>query len=550
MGLTDLTSRLLIEFKGDTSDLKGKLRELTAEEKKLAQAQLEHAEKRNKGLDQWGDKLAKSALILDGVEKVSNLLGDSIGKTAKSMLTAAANGATLGATFAGPVGAAIGGAIGALGSFIARADEQSAASLRAAEAAKKHAAALELVRQGETSSRDRRRQAREELQLAEANWGKASLIVDEQTKKYGHASDGALADLQRTRRAFEDARDEETALNKTAGDIWLEEKKRLVARARAIEDVNAAVQKTYLSEEEGRIRIDKLNGVTREATKVTDESARATEKHTARTSELAQATARLAAERAKLASRVAKELTDDLVKRLEAEQSTPRSVVDSMNEGSFSGIINPDKLSAQLDFRKAYADSEAAGKKKGPTLLERLGLNSPDEMDLALTAVQGFTSGLTTALQALGEGTLSAGDAFKKGLGIMVHAIGDKLAAMAAAEAVEGAAMLVTLNPAGALHLAAAGLLGAGAVAAYAASSKLGGGGGSAPATNAHASAGASGHYAGSTTTYLLGTNAGGGQTINQYIGSTDDDSPRMRQRRAQRFVALGSEHTSVGGSF
>lgn len=188
-----------------------------------------------------------------------------------------------------------------------------------------------------------------------------------------------------------------------------------------------------------------------------------------------------------------------------------------------------------------------------PTFLERLGLDKPSEISAATTAIQGLAAGMQSAFQMIGEGSLSVGDALKKGLGIAVHALGDKLAAFAAAEAVEGAAMLLTLNPAGALHLGAAGLYGAGAVAAYAAASRLsGGGGGAAPSVSTSGATAAAAGYAGSSTSYYLGagTPQPGGQTVNQYIGYVDEDSPRLRQRRAERMVNLGTQRTSVGGSF
>jgi hypothetical protein len=53
----DFTSKVLTLFKADTSDLKAGLRDLQGEEKKLAQAQLDAANQRNKGYDDWVKKL-------------------------------------------------------------------------------------------------------------------------------------------------------------------------------------------------------------------------------------------------------------------------------------------------------------------------------------------------------------------------------------------------------------------------------------------------------------------------------------------------------------
>lgn len=248
--------------------------------------------------------------------------------------------------------------------------------------------------------------------------------------------------------------------------------------------------------------------------------------------------ARWRAELAALSSRNAKDVTDDLVKDLEAQYADgPSKITDKQLQMQMG--INLDKvLSAPSDREE-----------KGPSLLARLGIDDPSKIDAATTAIQGLAAGMQSAFQLIGEGSMSAGEAVKKGLGIAVRAIGDKLAAYAAAEAVEGAAMLLTLNPAGALHLGAAGLYGAGAIAAYAAASKLSGGsGGASPSVpGARGSRGATGGAA----TAGAGT-GGGGRTTNYIIVGNDpanDDSYRMRQRKAEKYVAFAEGRTSAGFS-
>jgi hypothetical protein len=69
--------------------------------------------------------------------------------------------------------------------------------------------------------------------------------------------------------------------------------------------------------------------------------------------------------------------------------------------------------------------------------------------------------------------------------------------------------MLLTLNPAGGLHLGAAALYGAGAIAAYAAAAKLGGGSGSVSTSASGSSAGAAPGPATSGTRDQRGLGAG-----------------------------------------
>lgn len=51
MAITDVVAKAIVEFKGDTSDLKAKLRDLQGEEKRLGQAQLGRIEESNKSLE-------------------------------------------------------------------------------------------------------------------------------------------------------------------------------------------------------------------------------------------------------------------------------------------------------------------------------------------------------------------------------------------------------------------------------------------------------------------------------------------------------------------
>jgi hypothetical protein len=190
---------------------------------------------------------------------------------------------------------------------------------------------------------------------------------------------------------------------------------------------------------------------------------------------------------------------------------------------------------------------------KVPNLLEQLGINDPSAMDAAIAAVQGFSSGYTQALQAIGSGTLTAGEAFKKGLGIMVGALGDKLAAFSAAEFVTAGAHAITLDFAGAaMHAGAGALYGAGAIAAYAASAKLGGKGGSAPA-GAGATSGAGAGASGGRASSGGGAGAGGGTTRQPVtnifvVGSQYDHlSTRERRQEAEKTVKLAG--LSAGGT-
>lgn len=68
MGLGDIVSRILLEVKADTSDAKAKLRDLSGEEKKLAEQRVAGMEAGNKSIDKYVKNLAQVGIAL-GVAK-------------------------------------------------------------------------------------------------------------------------------------------------------------------------------------------------------------------------------------------------------------------------------------------------------------------------------------------------------------------------------------------------------------------------------------------------------------------------------------------------
>lgn len=204
----------------------------------------------------------------------------------------------------------------------------------------------------------------------------------------------------------------------------------------------------------------------------------------------------------------------------------------------------PDKMMSQWGVDMA-AQIDAIGKAtasiEGPTLLERLGLQDPEPWALAVAGVQAFGQAWQSSLKSIGEGNMAAAEIFKKGLAMVVSGIGDQLAALSVTELVKGAAMLITLNPKGALHLAAGGVYAGGAVAAYAAAKKLGGTGGSvsttAPPTGAPSATGGRGA---STTggASSSGERSESSRPVVVVVGSHFDEmSARERRQRSNEAI-------------
>lgn len=106
MALGELASKVVVTYRADTTDIKAKIRELTGEERKLAQAQLDSAEKHNAGLEKQVKGLAK---MTAGFE-VMKMAGIDLGAQFREL-----TGTTGQLTAAG---FALGGAWGAAAGFV------------------------------------------------------------------------------------------------------------------------------------------------------------------------------------------------------------------------------------------------------------------------------------------------------------------------------------------------------------------------------------------------------------------------------------------------
>jgi hypothetical protein len=81
MGLLDFASKVLTEYKADISDHRAKVKELTGEQKKLAQAELEAAKASNEHLDGQIDKLGKAALAVGAFYAAYKVAQASVNET-------------------------------------------------------------------------------------------------------------------------------------------------------------------------------------------------------------------------------------------------------------------------------------------------------------------------------------------------------------------------------------------------------------------------------------------------------------------------------------
>lgn len=94
MSLDSLTSKVIVEFKGETSDLKRALRDLQGEERKLAEAQLAATEQKNKALDGHIKWIGRAGLALGVAATAAKVAFDAIEKYGKHLDLVSASGTT------------------------------------------------------------------------------------------------------------------------------------------------------------------------------------------------------------------------------------------------------------------------------------------------------------------------------------------------------------------------------------------------------------------------------------------------------------------------
>ena len=231
---------------------------------------------------------------------------------------------------------------------------------------------------------------------------------------------------------------------------------------------------------------------------------------------------------------------------------------DSVNTGISMGMLDQRaELNALIEQQRNLATgadryAEFTGG-RSQSMLEAV-FGPIEEIDLyrqSLEAVgavfNAFTDAVGAGYEALVTGAEPVGQAMKKAAAASMLAAGKASAIDAIREGALAAGQLAWGNvPSATLHAQSAALHAAVALTAGVAANALGsgGGGGGAGALPAGRGSSASG-----------GGGSGGGNTTtvtNIIITGSDhaDESPRMKQRNAQRLFALAEQKTSAGGAF
>ena len=208
---------------------------------------------------------------------------------------------------------------------------------------------------------------------------------------------------------------------------------------------------------------------------------------------------------------------------------------------------NVDELGIQRDPLGDVLRGQSAAKTKSWN--DRLGANRANhqsfmeqkfgpvgQFDAYATAFQGFSGAVVSGYDAMVDGTMSFGAAFKKSIAGALKALGGQMLVESLKETAYGVAAIASGYgfAAAAPHFKSAALFGAAAVAAGVAAHGLGGGGGSTASASAPnvGSSGASSSLGQATT-----------QTIIVYGDALAENSPRGQQVLAKKIIqkALGS---------
>ncbi len=616
MGLLDLSSEVLTEYRADISDHKAKIKELQGAEKELAVAELENAEARNEHLEGHIESLGKLALALAAVKEVGEIIWEGYNESLKeSRLETAAVGIDIEKlgeaagglrthmellTFAGKVQNS---------SFKATQEQLEIAErfMRKLEASGVPTAeAMDAVTNAVTAGRvkglipfgvtvnthikDLEALGEENLTLAQ----KTELVtaayesMDAKTKGVVDSNENLGDSMRKTQVNLAESWED---LKKGLGQLVVAFQPLLEALALVAKGW-ANIAKVALGSEEGAfddwshgrltnsMQADRKERMVDDGTWLSSEAgqagmfaARAAQLGAAgqaRASRLAEphdidigdmhtditskkelaAEKKLEEEMKRLSDRVAKELTDDLIKSLEDDRND-RGLLEIDKKSTHEAGTEMAKQIEQAkkdieEMRKGVLESvklkkEAATKdEKGRESFMEHAFGKIDDINLYKDAFQGLTSAVGSGYEAMVKGSMSFSQAFKSTVADLLLNEGKKMQILAIENTAYGIAAAAT-GPFGgssaSQYFAAAAMFEVGAIAAGAAANAMGAGGSS------------SGGSGGSGSSSGTGGGSGGGSTpaaapasnapIIVYGDSFADDSPRMRQQKAKRLVAL-----------
>lgn len=557
-----MISQVLTVFKADTSDMKAKLKELTGEEKKLAQAALDGAEARNKSIEMWTKGLAKATVALGAAAAAGAFVVRSIKSVNEEMrLVASVSGVSADRL------------TDAFGGLVSRMDALRFASQTAHGALKLNQGQMETLAQAAVAFRARGFELEDTLKKLTDAAVKADVgglkdlgLTVQQGASKAETLRNMMAELNKViAESGPTARAHTSDVEKLAAE-W-DNAKQALSRytVEAIKSIGSIeeVRQRWLDHQWQSFRnlfpdTNWYKGQQNFAEGLKRGIAQAQELEVIEMPELNLSgdierrradQQKRAAERARFSAQVAKDLTDDLVKQLEIEANARTTALssDAFAEKYKSLSASFGAMTAQLAAGTNDQRYTAFQREKRESFLESA-FGPIEEFDAYATAFETLSGGVSASMQAWITDSMSVGQAFKKFIGEALSTLSSQMAVEALKHGAYALGSLAFGDVRGAgQHAAAAAAFGFGATAAAVAARTMGKGGTQYGGTSSSAGASA-GSGSGASSG---GASAGSGEStvINYYIvgDSYAEDSPRMRQRNAERVVSLAEQRTSAG---
>lgn len=532
MSIGELATKVVVEVKADTSDIKAKLKDLSGAEKEYAQAQLANADAHNKGIEK---QIKGFQQLTIGLE-LTKMAGIDLGKIFKDVTGLSGGLAAAGFALAGPWGAAAGLAAEMGKNLLACLDTGAEIRAEQEKLLVAQRAQLKVTEDFREELEKAAIAARAVRDAADPTMGGVDKIFEDATKSYGDARDAIVSYRSAVEKLYADrvkgspAKSYETAILRGDRDATTRFNLMAAGAPESVIDVKikAAQQRDALADVRkahsagiitGKEYTDMLSGL---GVKFDDTTAKAKANRE---------------EMALLASQVAKDRTDMLVARLEAEMQVAR---DQQSYDNVSGLLprggrggadsTVDSALAGFYGKGGGYESRLADNKSAKTESKLAEMFGPvDEISGYTLAFDALSGAVGSAMSAWIDGSMSAGQAFKSFIAEAVKGIAIQMAMESLKHGAYAIGYLATGDMRGAaLHATSAAKFAVGAVAASVAARALGGGGSAGVgggASGGGVSSGAGGQQAGTTQVIAFGD-------------SFADDSPRQRQLKAARTYA------------
>jgi hypothetical protein len=533
-------------------------------------------------------------LTFDFIRKGLKSLNSDINSTAKATLSAAADGASMGAAFGGPIGAAVGGLAGAVKGLVGGMLESEEAFKKQREVADAQAKAY----WDAINAAEKKKKAEEELAPALAEVAKhekelaeradtTNKIMNESADAYRKASDqadayanklfninheirerlklngqlagagidnganvgglqsGEEAEAVKVSRELRDSETARYAATKSYGDTLVDLAKKETSRNDRLNDLVQIMGDANVSQDIQKKALKEYNDLLKESNKETDEAKKKAE-------ELAKARAEAA--RA-LSNKVQKELTDDLVKRLTEGATAKDSNIAKLSDIDLESIgvkQTANGYSVQTGGPKVPTDEEQRRKSQLESIFGPIDQYAAYNTEISALAETfgAFSDAVGAGYEAIVTGKGSIIGAIKSAAAARLLATGKESAIDALRETALGFGSLA-LGPIGgvsaAAHFKAAALHAGVAVAAGVAASGLGAGGGGGNTTATSSSGGNNSSQGGNNNN--SNNDRSTHTSIIVYGDNYAEDSPRMRQLRAERLVKQATGSSAVDHS-